>query len=401
MPSAQVINLNAPEGKPTPIERTAESFSQRFMENKERQRESDALKEIYGKYQNDEQMIQKSLMDIQTSVELSPTDKVNNANQLLQMQRYNLELQKKASRDIKAKEKQEFDQAERDRVDKELEASGATEKQRALARATTTGGQTEVAKHILDTQSKNERPAYIPEGIRDFDSGLTAKQRVARQDQRFSIQTPMVNKNSDRVRSLEGEGRSIDLLSELTGKVGQGISNLNINPKTGDLIIPKAASAEEALYVKTINDFTVKAKDSFGANVTNFELDRFMQRLPTLANSEEGRALILKQMQTINKINQLEAIAIQDVFDEYGVRNIDYADAENIARNKISEEKNLLTKQYSKLENQAKIEDKAVTSHLLTRVKEGYTAMRSPSGEIKQYPNKNVQNLEVKGYKKL
>ena len=45
--------------------------------------------------------------------------------------------------------------------------------------------------------------------------------------------------------------------------MGQGLQSLNVNPFTGSLIIPSQASPEEQTYVKIINDFTVKAKDSY------------------------------------------------------------------------------------------------------------------------------------------
>lgn len=104
MPAAQVINLNGPRDEPTALQRTADSFSQRFLENKERQRESDALKEIYGKYQNDAQMLEKSMIDIQTSTELSPTAKVTYANQNLNVQKMNQQVQKQLRDEIKRKE---------------------------------------------------------------------------------------------------------------------------------------------------------------------------------------------------------------------------------------------------------------------------------------------------------
>lgn len=121
MPAAQVINLNAPEGEPSALKRTADSFSQRFMENKERQRESDALKEIYEMYQDDSQMLQKSNIAIQKSIELSPTTKVNTVNQNLQMQKYNQQLQNEALKRLE-KEKKEQDKIkiEQDLDEKEI-----------------------------------------------------------------------------------------------------------------------------------------------------------------------------------------------------------------------------------------------------------------------------------------
>ena len=49
-------------------------------------------------------------------------------------------------------------------------------------------------------------------------------------------------------------------------------------------------------YIKTLNDFISQAKNFFGARVTNFDLQSFKSRLPSLLNTEEGRRAIIEQM---------------------------------------------------------------------------------------------------------
>ena len=296
------------------------------------------------------------------------------------------------------------DEVSKKKTNEALRKGGATEEQIDLYEAASVGGQTAIMKDILDDIARNKTPpGLISNDAKDFDKGLTPNQRVERQEKRYTVQTPIVMKNSESLSALKGEENSINLLSELdkTDKIGEGIHNLNINPLNGNLIIPKLATREEALFVKTVNDFSVKAKDSFGANVTNFELDRFMQRLPGLANNKESRKLILRQMKIVNQINQLEKSAIQRVFDKYGVRNIDYAEAENMARTEINDQKESLKAEYLNLENVARKDEMEMANNIKERVKEGYTAMRKPDGTIKQFPTKNVSNLEEKGYKKL
>lgn len=398
MPSAQVINLNPePRTELTPLEKTLSAFSQRTRENQIEAQDTDALRSIYGKYQQDGRNLEDALIAIQTRPGLSPTARVNSAKQLMEFHKYNQDLQKKAQKDVERSETQ----AENRRL---LQEAGATPEQVKLYEAAPVGGQTEIIKDIVETKKRAAPPpGVVPSDVQDFDSGLTPSERVKRQDDRFKIQTPLVNENNKSLAALENEEMSIDLLNELndTQAVGTGLSKLNINPKTGDLIIPQFASPEEQLFVKTINDFTVKAKDSFGARVTNFELDRFMQRLPTLANSQQGRALILRQMKIINDLNQLEKKAVQGVFDQYGVRNIDYVSAENIARSKIADQKDALRKDFLNLESLAKREDSELIKNIKDRVQPGYTAMRKPDGTIKQFPTQNVPNLEEKGYTKL
>jgi hypothetical protein len=83
------------------------------------------------------------------------------------------------------------------------------------------------------------------------------------------------------------------------------------------------------------------------------------------------------------------------------VRNIDYVDAENLAREKIKGQKEDLRKEYIDLEYSAKKEERVALENIKQHVKPGFVAMRKPDGTIKQFPEKNIPNLEDKGYQRL
>jgi hypothetical protein len=408
MPSLQTI---APNVRENPLEKTLAAFSQQSLERQTQRQDTDALSNIYKQFQNDKENIQGIHRAIQTDPNLSPTARVNAMKENLEMAKHNSQLQtnvlKQRSLQQKA-DKEERKQADIEQQDERnrsaLKMNNASPAIMALYEAAPVGGQTKIVEDVLENSARNKQPVGLASpDINDYDIGLTPKERVKRQDARFQLQTPLVTANSQALSALQNEELSIGLLNELTdsGKVGEGLHKLNINPKTGDLIIPQLGTPEEQLFVKTVNDFTVKAKDSFGARVTNFELDRFMQRLPTLANSAEGRKLILRQMGIINKLNQMEKQGIQEVFDKYGVRNIDYVDAENLAREKIKGQKEDLRKEYIDLEYSAKKEERVALENIKQHVKPGFVAMRKPDGTIKQFPEKNIPNLEDKGYQRL
>lgn len=413
MPSPRYIP--AEPRQENPLGNLLGSFLQKTNENNAYQAESDALRDIYQQYQQDGENIQNKLQAIQSDPRIGPTARVKTVDQLLKFQEHNTKLQKDAARQLQvnqkvkdAETKQLLEQQKKDQEEEKarnaLNESGATKEQVALYEVSPVGGQTKIVEDIIDQNNRNKSPPGLTSpDIEDFDKGLTPKERVKRQDARFSLQTPLINKNNESLRSLQNEELSLGLLTSLeeTGKLGQGLHKLNINPKTGDLFVPQFANAEEQLFVKTVNDFTVKAKDSFGANVTNFELTRFMQRLPTLANSPEGRKLILRHMRIVNEALQLEKKALQDVFDTYGVRNIDFVEAENMARKKIQPETDRLRKEALQVEKLSRDIDEEQNKSIRSNVTPGYTAMRKPDGTIKQFPTKNVGNLEEKGYKVL
>jgi hypothetical protein len=207
--------------------------------------------------------------------------------------------------------------------------------------------------------------------------------------------------NNEKKAALEHEKDSLNTLSELSPQIG-GWQRLNINPQTGSLIIPAAASPEAQRFVKTVNDFTVNAKDSFGARVSNFELDRFMQRLPTLANSIEGRNQIIRQMQIINEMNLLRNEALQTVFEEHGgIRNIDYDEAERIADKMIKPSMTELKNKFIKID---KIIDKEYSTAIDKKRKD-----LVPSGRVmvekdgKQYsvPKSKLEKAISQGYKAI
>ena len=232
----------------------------------------------------------------------------------------------------------------------------------------------------------------------DFDKGLLPKERVKRQEERYSKNLPLYQESQKKLLGLDSERDALDMLSELSPQIS-GIHRLNINPSTGELLIPALASPEAQRFVKTVNDFTTKAKDSYGSRVSNFELDRFMKRLPTLANSEEGRRQIIRQMQVINDINRANELSLQEVFDEHGgIRNIDYDKAESFARKLAKPQIDLLKKQFKTIDNsldrmyQEKIKEKKKAL-----VPPGRVAVEK-DGKLFSLPIKFLKDAKKNGY---
>lgn len=403
MPAAQVIDLSPTPRRETTLEQTVGAFTNRHRENQVNQQENDALKQIYSRFQQDGQRIEQTIQAIQTDPNISPTRRVETMNQLLGFHKINQGLQREAVKQRNDEQQKLVRQEEIERAKKALEESNATPAEAELYSVSPTGGQTEIIKSVLERNSRQQNNPNLGEGLEDFDKELTPNQRVKRQDQRYTVQTPLFIKNNEKIAGLDGVIRSVDTLMDLdqSGKIKQGLYALNINPKTGDLLIPGLATAEEQLFVKTVNDFTVKAKDSFGARVTNFELDRFMQRLPTLANSADGRALIMAQMKNTAEAEALDARELQKVLDEYGIRNIDYADAERIARKRAEPLHLEMKEKNNRLENASRDLEKQIVEESKTKVKDGYVVVRSPEGKIKQFPEKNISSLEARGYKRI
>lgn len=237
-----------------------------------------------------------------------------------------------------------------------------------------TGGKTAYAQMLIDkvqrgTFSPNEpeRPEIYPETqpenvtsgeVEEFDFptvnpfiGLTPKEAVKKQNDLRKENIDIYKTSKEKARGLKTEERSLKQLERLnnTGKLPQGFGRININPKTGEILFPAATNPETQLFVKIINDFTTKAKDSFGARVTNFEIDRFMKRLPSLANTSSGRDLILKQMEIINNLDQVHQDSLKEVYGKYGLGNINAESAEQISENLRTPKEEKLLEEYDNL----------------------------------------------------
>jgi hypothetical protein len=305
----------------------------------------------------------------------------------------------------------------------------------------TTGGQTEMAKMLVDQISRSQfgsqglggtgssqgtngpqQFSQQPIGMEQIESISQSPRGISFQDQvefkypkvnvfedrtpkeRISLKTELLKKNnekvtdsSDKLRKKVSEFQRYAQLERLNegGRLPEGLENLNINWTTGDIHFPKLANAETQAYVKAINDFTTQAKDTFGARVTNFELGAFMKRLPTLANSSAGRRLIINQMKLANEADQLYDKALLDVYDHYGVQNIDFSKADKIARGKIDNEIGTIKKKA--LENLDSVE--VQEARLLAP--EGKIPARSPDGKVVYIWNHQADKAEKRGYKIL
>ncbi len=207
-------------------------------------------------------------------------------------------------------------------------------------------------------QPEKEEKFTFPE-VNPFQR-LTSQDIVKRESELSKDNVPIFNAATKTVKASKIAGRTIRRLNQLneSGKLPSGIGKIvNVNYKTGDLRIPSGANKETQLFVKTVNEFLKGAKEIFGARVTNFELDRFMQGLPTLANTEEGRRVILRQMDIVNQMHQLENNSLKEVYDHYTLRRIDVQQAQQIADKLMAPEEARLNEAFDRVLEEGDIQE--------------------------------------------
>lgn len=105
MPSPRYIP--AEPQQPNSLGTMLSSFLESNNKYNEANRETDALKEIYGRHQQDGQNLERTLQEITSDPRISPTARVNTVNQLVGMQKHNYEMREKAQKDLEKAEKKQ------------------------------------------------------------------------------------------------------------------------------------------------------------------------------------------------------------------------------------------------------------------------------------------------------
>lgn len=226
---------------------------------------------------------------------------------------------------------------------------------------------------------------------KDFDRGLTPSERTKRQEGRYKTNLPLFQQSTQKRQAYETLKDELGVLEELSPQI-KGFERININPKTGELIIPALASTEAQRYVKTINDLTRSAKDTYGSRVTNFDLAQFLKRLPTLANSKEGREDILRQLGLINDVNIAKEKSLQDILEEHGgIRNIDFDKAETLAEKRSEKQIAKLRKEFNSIGKDLDKQEEKNIKDFKSIIPKDRVAVRNSDGTIGHIPKDKVK----------
>lgn len=233
-----------------------------------------------------------------------------------------------------------------------------------VAENATTGGLSEIVKTAVDLAKRtnvgkglpgeemnSEEDRELNDILAHQDEGTTPAEKIKRESERFKIGQPIRQEAGTKLRGFSRDKERLGVLESLnkSEKLPKDFGLLNVD-QGGNLRLPFAASPEAQRFVKTLNEFSASAKDTYGARVTNFDLAQFMKRFPTLLNSEEGRKQILDQMKIVNEINQVYYKNLQDVFSKAGgARKIDSDIAEDLAERKSEKTIDELVKRFDEI----------------------------------------------------
>ncbi len=159
------------------------------------------------------------------------------------------------------------------------------------------------------------------------------KIRTDKEKQFFKMNEPKLMEISDTLNKLEMEDARYDRLNTLFSDPSKFPSSLTaaIFSKDGQIndLVYSQLTPEAQESIKLIIDSTSNIKDTYGARVTNFDLQTYLKKLPSLLNSPEGKMRVLRDLKIMNQLNQMHARGIQKIFEDAGGSDkIPYSTAE-------------------------------------------------------------------------
>lgn len=182
--------------------------------------------------------------------------------------------------------------------------------------------------------------------------GLTDDQK-AKQRERFSqLNDKFSDQRYKSLRSNQDKRKTINRMIKNSDKLP---SNLFIRASYEKIDNPAVknwlAGPIGEQWEKDVASFLDGLKDTFGARITNFDIEQYNRRFPRIANSPEGRKMILKQMSLVNAIDRIYDGVLEAVYKEYDFDEIDPQRAKKIAEEKAKPLINDLLNEYKSNEN--------------------------------------------------
>lgn len=206
----------------------------------------------------------------------------------------------------------------------------------------TEGGKTQLLQNIIDDVNRMENgpagkdleSALNP---RDPFARLTPKEKAAKEKELRKENIPIYQDLTKKIKNREDELDSLRQLENLknTGKLNLNWTSQILTDSEGNLRFPSISSPEQQLAQKVIAGWVSRAKDSFGARVTNFDLQSFMKQFPGMRNSPEAWDMITEQMKLIDEINLLHDKAKANVFRSKGLSKVQQEDVDEMVQERI------------------------------------------------------------------
>ncbi len=428
MPQLQVVNTTRDKPEPTRLEQFFSKMGKDYRDKQDRVEIGSLLKE-YETNKSDEDAFEKLQLGLMKST-VSPSRRIEAQKELNDIQKGIIENKKalnskvnKQMLSVEEKEEQYNDLIEDGYppeeakiymnsppgVKQSLERNHRMEKARGMRKAP-------------QQQTKENAPVNEGEISQPVAEGESISEEVPVKEQWPDLPAPEQMIPAERVKwENNNEKTNIKELKEIekkkkayrdNGILIRSMSKVNdsqqlpsglgkmvlVDPESGD-IRPIAQLAdkinpETQLYIKNLKQFLKGAKDFFGARVTNFDVSSFMQQLPSLLNSEQGRRVILKQMELVNDLEAIHANELDEGLKHYG-RKANYLDISRTVDEKVSQKESQLLNKIDQVVEASKELDKMAKNPDKFR---DYSLMQTNEGKFKAVKKDLISKYESQGW---
>ena len=114
----------------------------------------------------------------------------------------------------------------------------------------------------------------------------------------------------ERMQELLNRGNlSFPLTASLVKTIGKGIFGLGLD-------VSAMLTPDSQEFDKLSNDFLKDVKKTFGARITQFEVEAFLKTVPTLIQSDAGKQRVINNLKAFNDASKLRKIAMDKIVEE-------------------------------------------------------------------------------------
>lgn len=364
MPQVQVVNTTRDKPEPTDVERFFTRLGKDYKDREDRVEIGKILDE-YAQNRNDYEGLKKARIDLEKS-NISPSRRLELIKNLNDAERNIIAKDKALNSQVN---KGILSEEEKKRQKENLLKAGWPEYAADVYLDAPPGVKQALEREHVELTSRGFRKPLVevPEGVDTgmtpvgpelqsekeewpeipYPAGTTSEEKVKIGNTNQKENNAELKKSQDKKSFFRTNDHLIKNMEKIndSGKLLSGFGRLLIDPETGDIRekvqLTGALNKETQLYVKSLKQFLKGAKEFFGSRVTNFDVSTYLSQLPTLLNSEDGRRLILKQMELVNSLEQVHNDELNSALKHYG-RNASYTDIIRVVDEKTAEKEEAL-----------------------------------------------------------
>lgn len=191
---------------------------------------------------------------------------------------------------------------------------------------------------------------------------LAQSQKEAKSKEKLSAFKETAPYRKEAREEYKGAREDLMRLSRMKELIETGnITNpvLYVGLQKSGLDIPVLLNPDTQEFQKLVVDFTRNARQTFGARVTNFELDTFLKSIPSLLQSEEGKKRVIRNLELLNRGKVARFDTLREILRENdGVPPLDLAEeVENRVEGKLDQ----LAAEFEKGRMPEEVTEKTVT----------------------------------------